>query len=152
VGASSVSRAGLAFAPALAAIHARAVGDAAWSAASVAAQLQLPGVFALRHGADGMLIARLAADEAEILVLAVVPWARRHGIGTALLRGAIAETRSRGAAALYLEVSARNEAALRLYCRAGFVQVAVRRDYYSPGDNALVLRLALTVPDAAGSR
>ena len=61
--------------------------DEAWSAAAIAAQLALPGTFGLIDPAGGMVLARVAADEAEILALAVAPPARRQGRGAALLAG-----------------------------------------------------------------
>ncbi|MFN6953353.1 MAG: ribosomal-protein-alanine acetyltransferase, partial [Acetobacteraceae bacterium] len=62
----------------LADIHAAAFPPAeAWDAAAIAALLAAPGTAALRLGRDGMAMLRVAADEAEILTLAVRPGARR---------------------------------------------------------------------------
>jgi [ribosomal protein S18]-alanine N-acetyltransferase len=139
-----------AHAVALAAIHATAfAGEEAWDAAAFARQLALPGVFGLLHPESGLVLARLAADRAEILTLAVAPPARRRGIGTALLRGAAAEAAARGGTRLFLEVSARNTAARALYEGAGFRQVGRRRSYYTDGSDALVLALPLSPAAAA---
>jgi ribosomal-protein-alanine N-acetyltransferase len=138
-------------AAALAAIHATAfIGEEAWDAAAFACQLALPGVFGLLHPDAGLVLARLAADQAEILTLAVAPPARRRGVGTELLRKAAGEAVARGGAWLFLEVSARNAAARALYERTGFRPVGRRRSYYADGSDALVLALPLS-PAAAAS-
>ena len=138
-------------APVLAAIHAAAfVGAEAWDAALFARQLAMPGVFGLLHPDAGLLLARLAADQAEILTLAVAPPARRRGVGMELLRKAAAEAAARGGATLFLEVSAGNAAARALYAAAGFRQVGRRGAYYADGSDALVLALPLS-PGAAAS-
>ena len=53
-----------------------------------------------------MILARVAADEAEILTLAVHPASRRRGLGRRLLAPGDAHRRRRGAAAMFLEVAA----------------------------------------------
>ena len=56
----------------------------AWSAAAIRELFAGPGVFAFL-APDGFILARAAGDEAEILTLAVMPAARRQGIGRALV-------------------------------------------------------------------
>lgn len=131
-------------AEALAAIHAAAFPPAeTWDAPGFARQLGLPGVFGLIDTEGGLVLARVAADEAEILTLAVAPSARRHGLGAALLRAAMREASARGASTMFLEVSADNEAAEALYAAAGFRPVGRRSRYYPDGDDAMVLRAAI---------
>ena len=70
-----------------AAIHAEAFAgphDAPWSAAAFADLLAQAGVFAA-EAADGFILMRAVADEAEILTLAVRPAARRGGLGGRLV-------------------------------------------------------------------
>ncbi len=130
-------------ADALAAIHAAAFPAAEqWSAKTFSDLLELPGVFAIMAAGGGLLLARIAADEAEILTLAVMP-ARR------LLRDAIARLRASGAAALFLEVSVGNVPARALYAAFGFCEVAKRPGYYAGGESAALLRLCL-MPSEAG--
>ena len=57
-------------------------------------------------------------DEAELLLIAVAPAARRRGVGAALLRAVIAEARGHGVTKLHLEVRAGNTA-IQLYAAAG---------------------------------
>ncbi len=88
------------------------------------------------------MLARAAADEAEILTLAVRPEARGKGLGRALLQAAINQARTLGAATMFLEVGADNPHALALYAGLGFAKVGARKAYYD-GRDALVLRLPL---------
>ena len=78
----------------------------------------------------GLILARDAADESEILTLAVDPESRRRGIGTGLLLSVCAACRTRGLASLFLEVADDNQAALQVYRAAGFAQVGERSAYY----------------------
>jgi ribosomal-protein-alanine N-acetyltransferase len=91
----------------------------------------------------GLLIAREAADEAEILTLGVVPSCRRSGLGRALLQEAVAVLRDAGAKRLYLEVAEENEAARTLYRAFGAVPVGKRTGYYEQGGDAAIFSLAL---------
>ncbi len=128
-------------AAALAALHAAAFPPAdRWGADAIALMLELPGTFALHHPGQGFVLARVAAEEAEILTLAVHPDARRQGHGAALLMGAMAGAVARGATAMFLEVAEGNAAARALYAAAGFAEVGRRRRYYADGGDALVLR------------
>lgn len=110
--------------------------------------LDLPGVFGLLDPAGAMLLARRAADQAEILALAVVPSARRAGRARALLAAAEARAKENGVRELFLEVAASNAAARALYAAAGYREAGRRRRYYRDGDDALVLR-KLPTPEPA---
>lgn len=128
----------------LAAIHAAAFPPGArWGADAMALQLGLPGAFGLIDPDGGMVLARVAADEAEILTIAVLPELRRQGRARALLEAAAAKAAAAGAVSLFLEVAQANAAARALYAAAGFAPVGRRRGYYGPGADALVLRRAL---------
>jgi ribosomal-protein-alanine N-acetyltransferase len=143
---NAIRKAGPLHATALSAIHSRAFPqDEFWDAHIIAGQLSQPGVFGLLDERGGMLLARLAADEAEVLTVAVVPERRQQGLGAALMQAAAEEARSRGAAKLFLEVSTRNPAARGLYQQLGFAQVGRRAGYYADGSDALVLSKDLTV-------
>ena len=139
-----------AFADALAAIHAAAFprGEQ-WGRDALALQLELPGAFGFVSGEGGFILARVAADEAEILTLAVHPAARRSGLGRRLVRRALNEAGGRGAASMFLEVSDRNAAAQALYAACGFAEIGRRRHYYPGEVDALVLRAATPCGSAA---
>jgi [ribosomal protein S18]-alanine N-acetyltransferase len=124
----------------LAALHALCF-ERAWDAATLKDLLATPGTFAFVHN-DGFVLARAAADEAEILTLAVRPAGRGKGLGRALLQVAIDKARALGVTAMFLEVGADNPHALALYAALGFAKVGMRKAYYE-GRDALVLRLPL---------
>jgi ribosomal-protein-alanine N-acetyltransferase len=111
----------------------------AWTEAALRGLLKSPGTIGFAAH-DGFVLARVAGDEAEILTLAVVPDARRRGIGAALLRETAGCARVMGARTMFLEVSESNAAAIALYTRAGFREAGRRRSYYGPSDDALILR------------
>ena len=145
--AGVVIAASVAAAPALAAIHAAAFPPgAAWDAAALAAQLRLAGVFAFLDVRGGMILARVAGGEGEVLTLAVAPAARRLGVARGLLERALAEAVSRGAGSVFLEVGTGNQAARGLYEGVGFGVVGRRARYYADGEDAVVMRWAVSGP------
>jgi ribosomal-protein-alanine N-acetyltransferase len=128
----------------LADIHATAFPPAeAWDEGAIATLLAMPGTAALLLGRDGMAMLRVAADEAEILTLAVRPESRRRGAGRALLAAALEAAAAAGAARMLLEVAEDNAAARALYAAAGFGPVGRRPRYYPDGRDALVLAAPL---------
>ena len=114
-----------------------------WDAAAMAALLDCPGTYGLIAAAGepaGLVLWRLAADEAEILTIAVLPPWRRAGLGGRLLEAAAESCRDGRAGRLFLEVAAGNAAGLALYRRHGFHEVGRRKAYYDDGADALVMR------------
>ena len=90
---------------------------------------------------DGYVVAFDAADEGEILNLAVAPNARRRGLGRALVEAILAALHDRGVLQAYLEVRESNAPARALYTSQGFKEVGRRRHYYRrPVEDAIVLR------------
>lgn len=124
-----------------------------WNEAAMAGMLAMPGSYGfLAAAADrpqGFILCRSAADEAEVLTLLVLPGERRHGLAKALLAEALAKAQSGGAASMFLEVAANNQAALALYTGLGFLQVGRRPRYYGGQTDALILRKALVQPGGA---
>ena len=93
----------------------------------------------------GYALASVAADEGEILNLAVAPLARGRGLGHVLLDALLDRFRREGVLAVYLEVRPSNAAALHLYESAGFRTVSTRRAYYrNPTESALTMALQLS--------
>ena len=82
-------------------------------------------------------------DEVHLLNVAVHPERRGRSIGRLLVEAVIVEARDTGAAVLFLEVRAGNVVARRLYRRLGFRDLGVRRSYYGPGQDAIVMELRL---------
>ena len=86
----------------------------------------------------GYLAARsVAADEHEILNLAVAPEFRRQGIARQLVNSLTADFRG----AIFLEVRESNRVALNLYKSMGFQQISRRAQYYEfPDEAAIVMK------------
>jgi ribosomal-protein-alanine N-acetyltransferase len=140
-----------AHAAAMAAMHGACFpADARWDASAMRAQLALPGTFALLDPAGGFILARHAAEQAEILTLAVLPARRRNGCASALLAAAAAHAARAGAREMFLEVSEHNCPARALYSATDYAEVGRRRRYYPDGSDALVLRAPLSPAAAAG--
>jgi ribosomal-protein-alanine N-acetyltransferase len=105
----------------------------AWTAPQCAGLLPMPGVWLTlaRESAApvGFTMSRLAAGEAELLLLAVRRDAQRRGAGLKLLERFIADARTRGASRLHLEVRDGNDA-ISLYKQLDFREVGRRKNYY----------------------
>jgi [ribosomal protein S18]-alanine N-acetyltransferase len=89
----------------------------------------------------GYSITRTDWRGAELESIAVDRPYRGRGVAQALLNATIARLRSRGAGALRLMVSTKNESALRFYERSGFTRVRKVKRYYGPGRDAWRMRL-----------
>ena len=126
-------------APVLERLHAKAFRSA-WSAKVLAELIETPGAFAWVAATkdlktpDGFILGRVAADEAEIITLAVRPTARRAGVGRALMAAAMACSREAGAARMFLEVAEDNPAGRALYDSLGFEEIGLRPRYYDRPD------------------
>jgi ribosomal-protein-alanine N-acetyltransferase len=125
----------------LAEIHASAFRRG-WSDAEFEALLLQPGAYAVianyrsalgKSMAAGFILYRLAADEAEILSIAVTPACRRRGIGRILIEDALRHLYREGARNIHLEVEDSNVAAIGLYRRAEFRESGRRSGYYTQG-------------------
>lgn len=90
----------------------------------------------------GYSVALEAADEGEILNLAVAEDGRRRGLGRALVETIVGALTERGVHQVYLEVRESNAPARALYSGFGFREVGRRKAYYRrPVEDAMVLRL-----------
>lgn len=132
--------------PAIQAIE-RAVFSDPWSARDFRDCVASGMPFLVAETADGLagyVVAREAADEGEILNLAVAPAWHHRGVGRALVARVLATLVGRGATQVFLEVRASNVAARALYEGAGFREVGRRTRYYRrPVEDAVVLRAAI---------
>jgi len=106
-----------------------------WGANEFERLLASPGAILITRE-HGFLLARLAADEAEVLTMAVSPDARRRGTGRAMLAELEENLISRDASRLFLEVSQDNAAALALYYSCGLTESGRRSGYYSNSNGA----------------
>ncbi|HLX36589.1 MAG TPA: ribosomal protein S18-alanine N-acetyltransferase [Candidatus Binataceae bacterium] len=94
-------------------------------------------------GLVGFLCRWLVADECHILNIAVHPEFRRLGVGYFLLSSTIREAAAKQAACVTLEVRRANLAARQLYRKLEFEERRLRRHYYGPGEDAIVMELQL---------
>ena len=96
----------------------------------------------------GFAVSRLAADEAEILSVAIESNQRGRGLSRDLLHTHLGHLAGRGVRTVFLEVEENNQPARRLYERAGFATVGRRERYYREAGgaelNALVMRRDLS--------
>lgn len=131
-------------ADALAEIHAEAFRRG-WTAAEFDALLRQDGVHALislrepligRPAPAGFVLYRIAADDSEILSIAVGPSCRGRGIAQCMMEEVLRHLYREWVRTLHLEVESGNEPALGLYRRLGFVEVGERPAYYAQGSGA----------------
>jgi [ribosomal protein S18]-alanine N-acetyltransferase len=87
-----------------------------------------------------------AAQEAELLRIAVDPSLRRGGHGQSLLRHSEAQLARMGVTTLHLEVRVSNTAARLLYEADGWTPQGTRKAYYRDGEDAALYVRELTAP------
>ncbi|HKH01746.1 MAG TPA: ribosomal protein S18-alanine N-acetyltransferase [Bradyrhizobium sp.] len=96
----------------------------------------------------GFAASRIAADEAEILSIAVASSHRGRGLSRSLLLTHLGHLAGRGVRSVFLEVEENNRPARRLYERGGFTVAGRREHYYrQPGGeqlNAVLMRRDLS--------
>jgi len=112
------------------------------------AATQAQCMVALRADAEtavlvGYTVSWRVLDEVHVLNVAVHADHRGASIGRRLLEHVLDDGRATGARVVYLEVRAGNVPARRLYRRLGFRDLGVRRSYYGPGQDAIVMELRL---------
>lgn len=112
----------------------------AWTRRQVADSLTFSNTRVVLAGVDpaadidpqavsGFALTRQAADEEEILLIAVRPMFRGKGVGRFLMTQVIAQARARGVTRLFLEMRQGNSAE-HLYRACGFEVIGRRKGYY----------------------
>ena len=138
-------------APHLASLHSASF-HRGWGEGEFEDMLRQPNtlVHRLRQGSKfiGFAVSRMAADEAEILTIAVAPAHRGRGLSRQLLLTHLGHLAGRGVRTVFLEVEENNQPARRLYDRAGFTVAGRRERYYQEAGgqqlNALIMRRDLS--------
>jgi len=126
-------------------LEAELFGRGAWSREVYLGELALPGRYYVAAEEDGVLVgyAGIAlGEDSEVMTVGVAPASRGRGVGAALLADLLERARAARARHVFLEVRAGNDAAQRLYRRAGFEELGTRPRYYGDED-AVVMRLRL---------
>jgi ribosomal-protein-alanine N-acetyltransferase len=96
----------------------------------------------------GYLIYSCAADEIDILNIAVSSKMRGKGVGNTLMGYLYQHAGELGGERIFLEVRPSNEEAIKFYEHLGFVKVGVRPGYYhDSGEDALVYSKDIEVQD-----
>ncbi|MFH1843056.1 MAG: ribosomal protein S18-alanine N-acetyltransferase [bacterium] len=120
-----------------------------WSRMALLTELQtdrfrVPFVAVQAEQVVGYLMAWRVMDQLHILNLAVDPDFGRHGVGTLLLRTALARAGALGLCEATLEVRESNAGAIVFYRRHGFTTVGRRPRYYADTqEDALIMTVAL---------
>jgi len=119
----------------------------AWTAPQCAGLMPMPGVWLTlaRDGGGepiGFALGRVVLKEAELLLLAVKRDGQGQGVGRLLLERFMLNATTKGAEKLHLEVRDGNHA-IKLYARAGFVEVGRRKSYYTGRDGQIYDALTL---------
>ncbi len=117
-----------------------------WSKESFLSSLQNPQNLYLVAELDGIILGYCGlwgiVGEGEITNVAVNRKYRNQGVGEALLTELIRQARNMDITAFTLEVRQSNLSAIHLYHKLGFVETAVRKNYYeAPIEDALIMWL-----------
>jgi ribosomal-protein-alanine N-acetyltransferase len=118
-----------------------------WSDALFRSEMKNPSshLFVARPEGEGDTILghigyRVVVDEMHIVIVAVDPAWRRHGIATQMLDQAMAHARRASCTRATLEVRVSNTSAQQLYYGRGFAPVGTRPRYYMrPTEDAFIL-------------
>ena len=94
----------------------------------------------------GFVLTRQAADEEELLLVAVLPEHRRNGLARKLIERLLTCARERGVTRIFLEMR-RGNPAIHLYEKVGFEPIGQRSNYYrmANGSRADAITFGLTV-------
>lgn len=118
-----------------------------WNKSQLISAFKSSDFYCLGCKKDDTLIAfityQLSFEQADINDVIVNPSFRRLGIATNLIERCCQNLAKQGVKTVFLEVRASNIPAISLYKKLGFVELSVRKKYYSDGENALILKKEL---------
>ena len=122
-------------------------GNDAWNASLLEGEL-CGGTRSVLLSADGAFVVGygsiMVVDAvADLQRIAILPAARRRGLGHELLQELLTRASGLGATRILLEVAASNAQAICFYESFGFQMISRRRRYYSGNTDALVMERAL---------
>jgi len=118
------------------------LGQSGWSEQSVDSLAATDGAALIAAFADekmaGFILTRSAADEAELLTIAVDPGFQRAGVASLLIKAAKRELEKNAVQSFFLEVRRDNVAAVACYKKLGFEKIAVRKSYYTDDNGSKI--------------
>jgi ribosomal-protein-alanine N-acetyltransferase len=82
-------------------------------------------------------------DVAHLLKILIVPEMRGEGFSPHLWTSTLQDLKNSGASSVYLEVAASNHRAIGFYEKCGFKQLRKSKAFYSDGEDALIMSMAL---------
>ncbi|MFL5220164.1 MAG: GNAT family N-acetyltransferase, partial [Microvirga sp.] len=97
-----------------------------------------------RYEPAGFILSRKAADEAEILSVAIAAGWRGRGHSGPLLDRHLQSIAQAGVRSVFLEVEEGNRPALALYRRRGFREVGHRQGYYARPDGTRAAAITMS--------
>ncbi len=91
----------------------------------------------------GFFAGEIIFGEASITMIAIRKEFHSQGIGSYVLNWFKDFAKEKGAKSIWLEVSVNNKKAVRFYEKHGFFTQDIRKNYYSDGSDALVMKCSL---------
>ncbi|EKD26929.1 MAG: hypothetical protein ACD_79C00967G0007 [uncultured bacterium] len=88
----------------------------------------------------GFLFSCIISDECELHNIAIHPDYRGKGFSKLLIQSFFELLKGKKIANIYLEVRQNNLTAINLYQKTGFSEYSMRKNYYSDGCNAILMR------------
>jgi [ribosomal protein S18]-alanine N-acetyltransferase len=106
-----------------------------WNEKSISEMLNMPGMIGFLIETEekipqGFIMMRVAADEAEIISIGVIPAARKKGLASILLLKSIKRAAISNVAKIFFEVAEDNKAAIAFYKTFGSQIIGKRLGYY----------------------
>ncbi|SRR5260221_14252195 len=98
---------------------------------------EVPGIVA------GFILTERSSEFAHIITLDVLEAYRRQSVGSRLLGAAEREASVHGVAIMYLETATTNKAAIALWKKHGYREIATIQNYYGRGQNAFEMQKSL---------
>ena len=91
----------------------------------------------------GFVIIKSSANQWELMQVVIDKEYQQQGLATCLLQFVIKEARIKKIEKIQLEVRVSNKSAIRLYHKAGFREVGIRKKYYADKEDALLMDCVL---------
>ena len=86
---------------------------------------------------------KIILDNADIMNIVTKKSKRNLGIAQLMLQELINISKEKNVTTITLEVNYKNEPAIHLYQKFNFKQIAIRKNYYSNIDDAIIMQLTL---------